>query len=234
MENLAKSLFGQQPAGQPGNASQPVTQGSEPAAASETQAPPDLTTLLREIQEIKSKLPETVKSAIQENNRSQQAARDRQTAEIDKRFKARMAEIQQITGAQATQEQATRLRENVAQEVVAENPSQPSTPAPGQVPTSGAGQSTADWKLRMLDLIQKETGVTLAPADPELQAQQDSDDPVALMTTLRAAATAKKERTQREAQGRSGPLDSSAPAGNPIANITDRDQLWKLARQKRS
>lgn len=77
--------------------------------------------------------------------------------------------------------------------------------------------------------IMEAEGVEIDENDPEAK-MVDWTNNATVYKTVAAAVSAKKTR---QAQA-STPLTGGLPAGsNPIASVTDRDQLWKLANQRR-
>lgn len=84
------------------------------------------------------------------------------------------------------------------------------------------------------DAMMQKSGVYIDPEDPELSLiDQETTDEITFLTSVRAAIQAKQQRLAAAGSPARMPnMSGAAKPGNPVANITDPDELWRMAMQK--
>lgn len=176
------------------------------------------------------------RESMVELSREQQSQRDKLEARIAKQFQSVM-DAAAAGGITLTQEQQQKAREKIASQVQQEEElpqslgtqrqaqAQPTEPSRQQAPN----QAEATNPLNDLaNSIMDAEGIDIEETDPEARAI-DWTDRKTVYASMRQAIEDKRRRTANA----NNPLTRGAPAGtNPIANITNTDDLWRIARGK--
>jgi hypothetical protein len=79
-----------------------------------------------------------------------------------------------------------------------------------------------------------QAGVSIEQDDPESELiDKQTTDPVVFLSSIKAAIEAKQQRLSMAGDpARIPSLSGSGRPGNPVTQIKDPNELWKLARQK--
>jgi hypothetical protein len=222
---LTKALFGGEPAGQPDKTPAPEQAPTVTSEAKEPQ-PRYLT-----VEEFNRALDEREAK----RKRDEQSMADRIRNQTQKGLE-KLLKAAQAAGITYSPEQVEGLRNGVAQQVQNEitQPEQTSPDQAGQPKPDAAAQApkppTSDWRTETRDKLYAKHGIQLEPGDPEVSTLTDANQ-VDLILSLDAALKAKSERLARSA-GRVPFVPASGDPTNPLAGITDPQELWRRAREK--
>jgi len=173
-------------------------------------------------------LPDALNSALSEFERRQQSARDKMLHKINQRFE-QYAELLRSTGAEITPDMERKIRDRAESEVRQEFQSSDQKPGQESVPPVDDARNVVGAAV---EKILASFGVTIEDGDPEAAMIASSRDAAELLANVAKAAKAKAERVSQQKPAGGLPLTTGAsPASNPLANLTNPDDIWQYARQ---
>jgi len=115
-------------------------------------------------------------------------------------------------------------------------PPQARTNAPAQATAQAQGPETRDVHpvIATATNMMAQAGVSIEQDDPESELiDKQTTDPVVFLSSIKAAIEAKQQRLSMAGDpARIPSLSGSGRPGNPVTQIKDPNELWKLARQK--
>lgn len=223
--------FSAQQAGQPDTPS--TSPEGAPEKQSQTVLPP----------EFYSKVGEIVKEQLSTYSREQQSQRDKMEARIRRETESRLAAVRNAFG-EVTPEQEKAITNATRDQLLNETPdTSNTTPAQGKEPEKKGQDQPSTNPLEIavnnrVNALYEKMGLTLEDTDPEAQGI-DNTDAFSFVSSVERALEAKKQRLEQSGQPQKPPQTNVHTGGggntpvNPIANITDPNQLWEMAKKKR-
>jgi Skp family chaperone for outer membrane proteins len=173
-----------------------------------------------------------------------QSQNDKLSYKVQQRIEAyeRAAAAQGVVLTPSQKQQLT--DQTTIEEVRAASQSAPSSPVPD--PNQRKGETEDEFVKRVneaAETLMKVSGITFADTDPEVELINKAAETGTAEQYLNAhkeAIRLKKERlasggqapTQRTPVGGAPGAIPGSPATNPIANTTDTDTLWEMAKQQ--
>jgi len=206
--------------------------GQEPAQQSKQAAPGlDQDDLLSRIDQIMDKKLEMFGETL---SRQQQSQRDKQEKRINENFQKRLKDFQDI-GVEVTDEMKRGIANKARAEVEAEGFQQAtseSSPAQENKPEP-KGSAPDQWVNAELQKLFQEYGELTQEELAEKGVTLDNSSPYRFIKSAEAYLQQRKNaKPAGNPFAQTTSIGGGSTPGNPIADVTDPDTLWKLARNK--
>jgi hypothetical protein len=206
-------------------AGQPAGQPVQPSA---TEAAPSTQAAGLTIQDVQR----AIRDALTDNQREQQSQRDK----LENRVRTevnRVVSTLKASGIEPTPEQLATMEKSTRQAIQDESGTTQQAPAQAHVPEN----PEANPIVALAGEIMAEYGIQLEESDPEATALKTfKGTNRQWLAAVENAVKAKKERISApvaEPGARITTITGGSSPGNPIAGVTNTDELWRMAKQQK-